>query len=341
MNFVEPLLNWYACSARDLPWRRQVTPYAVWVSEVMLQQTRVSAVIPYYTRFLSELPDVEALAKGSDERLHKLWEGLGYYSRARNLKRAAQVIAADFCGKVPTHYETLLTLPGIGAYTAGAIASIAGNEPVPAVDGNVLRVWARLNNDARDVMLQTTRRAVQEALAAVIPRDRPGMFNSALMELGACICVPNGAPHCQACPVGDHCAAKRAGTAPDLPVKSQKKPRRIEEKTVFALLCNGRAAGYRRAPDGLLAGLWQLPDVPGILDETAMAAQLTGWGARVCGEVRQYARKHIFTHIEWRMRVYCAETVFETLPEGWRWLDETNALPTAYRACLQKEDVQY
>ncbi len=334
MNFVAPLLNWYRQNARDLPWRRTSDPYAIWVSEIMLQQTRVAAVIPYYERFLAALPDVAALAGADPDRLHKLWEGLGYYRRAGNLQRAAGEVMTRFGGAVPTSYEALLTLPGIGAYTAGAIASIAGGERVPAVDGNVLRVFARLNNDPRDIALPQTKRDAQAALATIMPADCPGRFNSAMMELGACVCAPNGAPRCQSCPVSCRCAALAAGTAAILPNKSGRRPRRIEEKTVFALSQSGRYAGCRRPADGLLAGLWQLPELPGTLNGAQAAAQLGAWRMRPTGELRVYARKHVFTHIEWRMRVFAAEIDCPLLPEGWRWLDESFALPTAYRVCL-------
>lgn len=334
MELIAPLLEWYLANARDLPWRKTADPYAVWVSEIMLQQTRVVAVIPYYERFLAALPDVAALSDVDDDALHKLWEGLGYYSRANNLKRAAIEVCTRFSGRVPTSYEALLTLPGVGEYTAGAIASIAGGECVPAVDGNVLRVYARLFQDARDVALPETKRAVRDALQSIMPGDCPGRFNSALMELGACICVPNGAPHCTECPVAPYCAAFAAGTAALLPSKSGKRPRRIEEKTVFALRLEGRYAGLRRPKEGLLAGLWQLPDCPGLLGAEEAAALLSTWGARPVGELQVNARRHIFTHIEWRMRVYTAEVAPFLLPEGWRWLDESCALPTAYRVCL-------
>ena len=334
MEFVKPLLDWYGANARDLPWRRTRDPYRIWVSEIMLQQTRVAAVIPYYERFLEALPDVAALSAVEEDVLHKLWEGLGYYSRARNLKRAAIQVMEDLSGEVPTQYNKLITLPGIGEYTAGAVASIAGGEPVPAVDGNVLRVWARLNNDPSDVALPQTKAAFREAIARILPRERPGAFNAAMMELGAMVCVPNGPPQCGGCPLGRLCQGCRAGVAARLPNKTGKKARRVEEKTVFALSKEGGYAGYRRGDRGLLAGLWQLPDVPGYLGAEAALEQLCAWGARPTGELRAYARKHIFTHVEWHMQVYAAEVELPALPGGWRWLDESCALPTAYRVCL-------
>ena len=227
MNFVDLLLQWYPDRHRDLPWRRTRDPYAIWVSEIMLQQTRVAAVIPYYERFMQELPDVAALSAVSDDRLNRLWQGLGYYSRAGNLKRAAQTICSEYAGRMPDRYETLLKLPGVGSYTAGAIASIAFSERVPAVDGNVLRVCARLYNDPSDVSDPAVKTRVFDALKAVMPSDA-GTFNQALMELGATVCVPNGQPLCADCPLKGVCKAKAAGTAGLLPNKAPKKPRAIE-----------------------------------------------------------------------------------------------------------------
>ena len=338
MEIAEPLLIWFEQNARKLPWRETRDPYAIWISEIMLQQTRVSAALPYYARWMQALPDVQALNGVPDERLKKLWEGLGYYSRARNLKRAAQRVVDVYGGALPASYEALLTLPGVGAYTAGAVASIAFDLPVPAVDGNVLRVWARLTNDASDILLPGTRRAVTEAVAAALPKNRPGAFNAALMELGATVCVPGGAPHCAECPLACSCRARAAGTALSLPVRGKKKPRRVEEKTVFVLLdAAGRPAVYQRPAAGLLAGLWQLPDLPGFLDANAAAAQMTRWNVRAIGEMSVCARRHIFTHIEWRMRVYAAAAEFDPMPEGWARLESGMALPSAYRVCLPEE----
>jgi len=237
MDWMTLLTDWYRVNARDLPWRRTRDAYAVWISEIMLQQTRVAAVIPYYERFISELPDVNALAAAEDDRLHKLWEGLGYYSRAGNLKRAAQQVVSRFGGRMPCTYEELLTLPGIGDYTAGAVASIAFGQAVPAVDGNVLRVYARLFALGREVRDPALKKEVRAALAPLIPKDAPDVFNAALMELGAVICLPNGAPKCELCPVRMCCEAYRQGRTAELPVLSARKARRIERKTGFALSC--------------------------------------------------------------------------------------------------------
>jgi len=334
MNWILPLRNWYQQYARDLPWRRTQDGYAVWISEIMLQQTRVAAVIPYYERFMRALPDIDALANVDDDRLHKLWEGLGYYSRARNLKRAAGEIVSRFSGGMPQSYETLLTLPGIGEYTAGAIASIAFGEAVPAVDGNVLRVYARLFGAARDIRDPAFKKEVRAFLLPLIPKDQPGVFNAALMELGATVCLPNGQPMCGECPVREYCIAFREGRTEELPVLSAKKARKIERKTVFVLTLNGGLIGFRRPENGLLAGLWQLPETAGELSDAESAVWLGEHGINPVGELRFYERKHIFTHIEWHMRVCAAEVSTNALPEGWIVLDESHALPTAYRVCL-------
>jgi len=327
-------MDWYRINARDLPWRRTREAYAIWISEIMLQQTRVAAVIPYYERFIGELPNVSALANVDDDRLHKLWEGLGYYSRARNLKRAAIEIVARFGGELPNSFETLLTLPGIGEYTAGAIASISFGEAVPAVDGNVLRVYARLFALETDIRDPAFKKEVRAALLPLVPKDAPGVFNAALMELGAVVCLPNGAPKCELCPAHDYCEANRQGKTAKLPVIGAKKARRVERKTVFALTENGHLLGLRGPKKGLLAGMWQLPETEREYSDAEAAAWLGERGIRPVGELRFYERKHIFSHVEWHMRVCAAEVAADALPEGWARLDETNALPTAYRVCL-------
>ena len=326
-------MDWYRQNARDLPWRRTRSAYAVWISEIMLQQTRVAAVIPYYERFLRELPDVFALASVGDDRLHKLWEGLGYYSRAKNLKRAAIEIVSRFGGEMPNTYDSLITLPGIGEYTAGAIASIAFGEAVPAVDGNVLRVYARLFALERDIRDLAFKKEVRAALLPQIPKDAPDVLNASLMELGATVCLPNGAPKCDACPISTYCEALHQNKTAQLPLIGAKKARRIERKTVFALTDHGRLLGFRGPEKGLLSGMWQLPEAAGELADAEAAQWLGERGIRPVGELRFYERKHIFTHIEWHMRVCAAEVAVDALPEGWALLDESNALPTAYRVC--------
>ena len=293
-EFVHTLTNWYAANARDLPWRRTREPYAVWISEIMLQQTRVAAAIPYYERFMAELPDAFALALVSDDRLHKLWEGLGYYGRAKNLKRAAQILAEHYGGKLPESYAELCALPGIGDYTAGAVASLSFGESVPAVDGNVLRVYARLLADARNVKSAAYKKDVRAALLPLMPAREPGAFNAALMELGATVCLPNRAPKCEVCPVFSFCEARRLGRAAELPVIGKKSARRVEKKTVFALFNAGKPMGFKRAETGLLAGLWQLPDAAERLTDAEAAEWLSARGIAPVGELRFYERKHVF-----------------------------------------------
>ena len=272
------LLPWYRENRRVLPWREQVSAYRTWVSEIMLQQTRVAAVIPYFQRFMAAYPSVEALAACDEGQLMKLWEGLGYYSRARNLRRAAQIVAEQYGGAFPRTYEELTALPGIGDYTAGAILSIAFGVPVPAVDGNVLRVAARVGGCRLDILDQKNRRQFRRWMEAAMPREAPGAFNQALMDLGAGVCLPNSAPLCDSCPAAAFCAAREQGCQRELPVRAPKKEKRREEKTVFLLLGPEGVALRQRPDTGLLAGLWEYPHVPGRLTEEQAAQQLRTWG---------------------------------------------------------------
>ena len=332
MKYVDLLLQWYPDHHRELPWRKTRDPYAIWVSEIMLQQTRVAAVIPYYERFMRELPDVHALAAVSDDRLNLLWQGLGYYSRARNLKRAAQIVCERYQGHMPDSYDALLSLPGIGSYTAGAIASIAYGERVPAVDGNVLRVYARLMNDPSDVADPAVKARVFDELSATVPTD-PGTFNQALMELGATVCVPNGQPLCESCPLNGTCKARKAGTAGILPNKRAKKPRTVEDRTVFALYDQGAPLLKKRPEKGLLAGLYELPNVPGTLSTEQATEWLTAHGLHPVGGLLSYSAKHVFTHIEWHMRVYAADVAGEGVNAFVR-SDGSRSIPTAFAVCL-------
>ena len=326
------LLPWYAENRRDLPWRIDREPYHIWLSEIMLQQTRVEAVKGYYARFLAALPTVEALAGCDDDALHKLWEGLGYYSRVRNLKKAAQVILEKHGGIFPERYEEILALPGIGAYTAGAIASIAFSQPRAAVDGNVLRVMSRLRNDREPIDSPACKARVQRELEEIYPADRPGEFTQALMELGATVCVPNGEPKCERCPCADGCQGKESWR--ELPVKQPKRQKRQEDRTVFVLRCGDRYAIEKRPGKGLLAGLWQFPNVDGHLSEEEALRWAEEQNLAPRELERQINRHHIFTHIRWEMRGWylsvdrCGEQfVWKTLKE----IDEQAALPTAFR----------
>lgn len=337
LPIADALLAWYERNARVLPWRENTDAYRVWVSEIMLQQTRVEAVKPYFLRFLQALPDVHTLAVVPEETLLKLWEGLGYYSRARNLQRAAQIIVERHGGKLPSDMRELLALPGIGPYTAGAIASIAYNAAEPAVDGNVLRVLARLCGSDVDIAQLVARTEAERVLRDMIPKEKPGAFNQALMELGATVCLPNAAPRCENCPVRGLCRAHAQGRETELPVRSKKAPRRMEELTVFVLRADGRVLVHKREIAGLLPGLWELPNLPGHLEQDAMTKQLSAWGVTPKGAIARYSRKHIFTHVEWHMRVYALDAECESLPVNWEWTMEQggeHALPSAFRVCL-------
>lgn len=327
------LLPWYARVKRDLPWRSDHDPYHIWLSEIMLQQTRVEAVKGYYGRFLASIPDITALANADDELLHKLWEGLGYYSRVRNLKKAAQVIMERHNGVFPAGYEEILALPGIGPYTAGAIASIAFDQPRAAVDGNVLRVVTRLTADETPVDSPTYKKQVQSELERVYP-DTAGDFTQALMELGATVCGPNWAPRCDECPCRPFCKAAAQGDPERFPAKTAKKPRKTEEMTVFILSCGEEYALQKRPDKGLLAGLWQFPNVKEKLDPSAAVEYLADKGVAVRDVHRQVEKKHIFTHIEWNMTGFYLE-VKENSP-AFTWMTaemirEKAALPTAFR----------
>ncbi len=337
-----PLLAWYDTHKRTLPWRGAQDPYKIWVSEIMLQQTRVAAVIPYYHRWMEALPDVAALSAVEEDRLMKLWEGLGYYSRARNLQKAAKVIMDDFGGLFPRTYEALLTLPGVGDYTAGAVASIAFHQPVPAVDGNVLRIAARLSALRDDVMDPAVRKQIRAMVCAVLPPDRPGAFNQALMDLGATVCLPHGSPLCAQCPLSNLCAARADGTAGELPVRKKKPPRRVEELTVYLLFSQNRVALRRRETGGLLGGLWEFPHVPGTLDEAEAGAPLAAWGLRPIDWQRRMTAKHIFTHVEWRMTGYFAEV--QGTGEGLTFAEKGDlaqyAIPSAFGKFLEEIEAQ-
>lgn len=303
-EIVQPLISWYRQNKRILPWRDQKNAYYTWVSEIMLQQTRVEAVKPYFLRFIGELPDVKALAECPEEKLMKLWEGLGYYNRVRNMQTAAQNVVSEYSGILPASYEELLALKGIGSYTAGAIASIAYDIPVPAVDGNVLRVFSRITEDRQDIMKQSVRRQVEEKLLGIIPKEAPGDFNQALMELGAVVCVPNGPARCMECPVAALCKAYHHGTVDELPVKAPKKKRTIENRTVLVIQDGERTAIHKRPQEGLLAGLYELPNVEGHLSMDEALQKVKEMNLEPLYIETLPEAKHIFSHIEWRMTGY-------------------------------------
>ena len=315
------IITWYAAARRELPWRMTPSPYHTWIAEIMLQQTRIEAVIPYYERFLAELPDIPALAAVSEERLLKLWEGLGYYSRARNLRRAAQILTERYGGELPASAEELRKLPGIGDYTAGAIASIAFGLPEPAVDGNVLRVMTRVLACGDDIMQEATRKRIRDLLRTVYPSgEGAGLLTEGLMELGETVCLPNALPRCELCPLKEDCLARCRGEEQRYPIRSEKKARRVEEKTVLLFRHAGRYAIRKRPETGLLAGLWEFP--------TADGAFLPDAGVFL-GQ-----SKHIFTHVEWQMKAYRIDCAEESPDYTWRTPEEITrdfSLPTAFR----------
>lgn len=306
-QIVPRILAWHRENRKSLPWRESPTPYHVWISEIMLQQTRIEAVIPYYRRFIAELPDIASLAAVEDERLMKLWEGLGYYSRARNLKKAAAAVMESYGGELPAAADELRKLPGIGDYTAGAVASIAYGQPEPAVDGNVLRVVMRLTACHDDILAASTKRMVSDALKPLYPAgDDARMMTEGLMELGEIVCTPNS-PDCGNCPVCGQCEAYRQGNPEEYPHKTGKKARRVEEIAVFLLRREGKYAIRKRASKGLLADMWEFPNCAvSALPELPPYVHPIGTAV------------HIFTHVEWHMTGYEAE------------LDENTALPSDF-----------
>lgn len=303
-RIASPLLEWYDSNRRLLPWREKPEPYRVWVSEIMLQQTRVEAVKPYFERFMARLPDIKSLAEAEEDTVLKLWEGLGYYSRARNLQKAARQIMEDYGGNMPSDYEALMKLQGIGSYTAGAVASIAFGQPVPAVDGNVLRVITRLLADDSDILNPAVKKRMERELLPAVPVDRPGDFNQALMELGATVCIPNGAPKCMECPWQDMCMGKEKGIQEELPKKSAKKPRKIEEKTILVMRDANCAAIRKRPAGGLLAGMYEFPSIEGHASCEEVLAWLRQQGVHAVRIQELPPSRHIFTHKEWHMIGY-------------------------------------
>ncbi len=300
---VKQILMWYKDNARVLPWRENRDPYRIWVSEIMLQQTRVEAVKPYFLRFMEQFPTVRELAAGTEEALLKNWEGLGYYNRVRNMNKAAIRVCEEFGGVMPTGYELLITLPGIGPYTAGAIASIAGGERVPAVDGNVLRIIMRLHGDFSNISEPATLKKVQNEVRECMPEEA-GVFNQALMELGATVCLPNGAPKCEQCPWQESCEARKQGMMNEIPVKNKAPRRKVEEKTLLLLSGTAGIALRKRPGRGLLAGMYELPSIEGFktAEEVLSYARGLGYHPLQIQQAEEYI--HVFTHKEWHMKAY-------------------------------------
>ena len=342
------LLAWYDANRRILPWREDPSPYHVWLSEIMLQQTRVEAVRDYYTRFLSALPTIESLAKADEDVYLKLWEGLGYYSRVRNLHKAANQIMTEYGGEMPRTYDALLKLSGIGPYTASAIASICYDVRIPAVDGNLLRVFARMTGYDGSIKTDAAKKAAREYYLTIFPEDRCGDMNQALMDLGACVCLPAGAPLCEECPWADLCSARISGRQQELPIIPAKKRRTAEDKTVFLIYYEQKLALRKRPEHGLLAGLYEFPNAPGTLDQDEAVRFARSLGFTAVRLEKLPAAKHIFSHREWHM------TGWQILADEWepftegkprehelflasaRELEEVYSIPSAF-AAYQKE----
>ncbi len=346
-QMTQKLIEWYAEKRRILPWRENPTPYHVWISEIMLQQTRVDTVKGYYARFLASCPDIRALAEAPEDVYMKLWEGLGYYSRVRNMHKAAEEIMTAYGGEMPGSYEKLLGITGIGPYTAAAIASIAFGEKVPAVDGNLLRVFARLSAYPENIKTEKARKAAAEYYLRWMPASAPGSFNQALMDLGATICLPNRAPLCTDCPLQNFCTTHARGEETAYPVMPEKKARRIEDRTVFLIHDAGRIVIGKRPPKGLLASLYEFPNTEGQLSEADALRYVAGLGIQALRIRPLPAAKHIFSHIEWHMIGY-AITVDELAPfdsdhlllVSLKELAETYSIPSAfaaYRSLLPEE----
>lgn len=345
-EIVNPLSAWYQMHKRDLPWRKDTDPYHVWISEIMLQQTRVEAVKNYYARFLNTLPDVQALAACPEEILLKLWEGLGYYNRVRNMQKAARIIVAEYQGKFPVDYDKIRSLPGIGDYTAGAICSICFKMPTPAVDGNVLRVMARIQENFRNILDLKLKSELTVQLAKIYTPENSNVLTQSLMELGAMVCIPNGTPLCESCPITDSCMAHQNQNTSLLPVRIKKQKRRIEKKTVFILISQHPEQEYpeiaiRKRPDsGLLASLWELPNVENFLTPEEAVSQCSSWDVKPKELLKIIEKKHVFTHITWEMQgvfLFCEHAKQDHLT--WADTDELKtkySLPTAFRIFLEE-----
>ena len=342
-EIVEPLLEWYQENKRILPWRENQNPYCIWISEIMLQQTRIEAVKKYYARFMKELPTIQELANVPEERLLKLWEGLGYYNRVRNLQKAAKTIEEKYEGKMPNTYAELITLSGIGEYTAGAIASIAYNERIPAVDGNVLRVISRVLASKKDVLLPETKKEITEKLKGLMEKQnknfQAGDFNEALMELGELVCLPNREPNCQECPLQKLCIAYKKELTQEIPVREKKLKRKEEEKTVFLFVSqDGKMAIRKRNEKGVLNGMYELPNSKGKIEKLKEIEEvLRKWDLKSTKIENIGEYQHIFTHITWKMMAY--KITVEKENEEFIWISKMHlekyyALPTAFKKII-------
>ena len=325
-------MDWYDAHKRDLPWRTESPrdPYKVWVSEIMLQQTRVEAVKSYYTNWIEHFPDIPALAAAEEDEVVRQWQGLGYYSRARNLHTAVREVMETYGGKMPETREEIRKLKGIGDYTAGAILSMAYGKRETAVDGNVLRVFARIYNIEENILSAKVKKEITELVKARQDAERPGDFNEALMDMGAMVCIP-GQPRCEVCPLSGVCKAKAAGKETSIPLRLTKKEVPAEPVTVFVVRARELYLLHRRSSKGLLAGMWEFPNCVGEggQGKETLTAELSAIGVRaeeVSGPVQQI--RQVFSHKVWQMTVYKVsaekDAVADTcLPSGWRWVPVT------------------
>lgn len=341
-NISNKLLNWYDKNKRDLPWRDIKDPYGIWVSEIMLQQTQVTTVIPYYDRFMTALPTIADLAQASEAQLHKLWEGLGYYRRVQYMHRAAQILVAEYGGKLPTTRDELIKLPGIGPYTAGAIASMAFGEAVSAIDGNVLRIYSRLHEIDTPIERVVTTSLVNKKVMDDMDPTRPGDFNQALMDLGSRICIPLG-PKCSECPLNKDCKGHLNGTAEDYPVRLPKKARRKESYTILVLYQDGKIYLTRRPDEGLLARLWSFPMMKNFKSPSEVEEYLKNQGLQVHRIEKLPSSTHLFSHIEWDMIGYAADVRSLSVNEGdegvWitpAMMEQNYSIPTAYKTYVEE-----
>ena len=336
-NFTQTILSWYDQGHRDLPWRRTQDPYRIWISEIMLQQTRAETVVSYYERFLARYPTVQDLASAPEEELLKAWEGLGYYSRARSLQKAAKEIVARYGGQLPADLEKLRALPGIGDYTAGAIASIAFGIPAAAVDGNVERVLCRWDAIKDEVGTPAVRRQIAARAQALVPPDRPGAFANAMMEMGATMCTPKN-PKCLLCPVREGCMGFAQGIAQELPHKAKKKAQRVENRAVLLVFCENRVLIVKRQ-EKLLGGLFVFPDVLEESDPARLCQALEALGIRAAYDEKLGHARHVFTHLIWEMDVHAVVADEMTQVPGGQWVSRQELaalpLPTAVKAARQ------
>ncbi len=328
----QPIVEWYQQNKRELPWRKEKNPYHIWISEIMLQQTRIEAVKQYYERFLKQIPNIQALSEIEEEKLLKLWEGLGYYNRARNLKKAAQIVQEKYHGQMPKRYQELVELPGIGEYTAGAISSIAYDECVPAVDGNVLRVISRVVGSKEDVLESKTKKKFTEKIKEIMPKQA-GNFNEGLMELGELVCIPNGEPLCEKCPLQKICIAKNENLTNIIPVRNPKIKRKKEQVTVFLLEKEGKFAIRKRKKTGLLANMYEFPNITRKIGKKEIEKVLEDWKLVGKDAKKIGTHHHIFSHIEWNMIGYRVQVKVENDEFIWKKKEEIlekYAIPGAF-----------